>query len=129
MKIDHVALWTNKLEAMKDFYVEFFQGSANDKYLNLSKRFESYFISFQSGARLEIMHKPDIIGLKAEIDKSYAGFVHLAFSVGNKERVDELTAKLEKRGYPVISAPRTTGDGYYESCVLDPDGNKIEITA
>lgn len=128
MKIDHVALWTNKLEEMKDFYVEFFNGTANDKYNNILKNFESYFITFQSGARLEIMRKPEIIDLKTEVDKQYLGFVHIAFSVGSIEMVDELTIKLQKRGYQIVSGPRKTGDGYYESCILDPDGNKIEIT-
>ncbi len=128
MKIEHVALWTNNLEEMKDFYVEFFNGTANDKYCNILKNFESYFITFQSGTRLEIMRKPEIIDPKSEVDKYYTGFVHIAFSVGNKEIVDELTIKLQKRGYQIISGPRTTGDGYYESCILDPDGNKIEIT-
>ena len=128
MKIDHVALWTNQLEEMKDFYVEYFNGIANDKYRNSLKNFESYFITFLSGAKMEIMRKPEIIDAKTEVDKQYLGFVHIAFSVGSKEAVDELTTKLAKRGCQIISAPRTTGDGYYESCILDPDGNKIEIT-
>lgn len=128
MKIEHVALWTNKLEAMKDFYVEFFKGTANDKYSNSRKNFESYFITFQSGARLELMHEPGIINLKSNDVNQAGGFVHIAFSVGSKERVDELTIALQKSGYQIISDPRTTGDGYYESCVLDPESNKIEIT-
>ena len=128
MKIEHVALWTNQLEEMKDFYVEFFNGTANNKYSNIQKHFESYFISFQSGARLEIMCKPGLIALKSEDAKLPMGFEHLAFSVGCKELVDELTIKLQQRGYQLVSGPRTTGDGYYESCILDPDGNKIEIT-
>lgn len=128
MKIEHVALWTNKLEEMKDFYVDFFNGTASDKYNNILKNFESYFITFQSGARLEIMHKPEIIDLKFEVATQYIGFVHIAFSVGSKEMVDDLTIKLQEKGYQIVSGPRTTGDGYYESCILDPDGNKIEIT-
>lgn len=128
MRIEHVALWTNKLEEMKDFYVEFFNGTANAKYNNLLKNFESYFIMFQSGSRLEIMRNPKIKDLRSEVDNYFIGFIHIAFSVGSKEMVDELTLKLQTRGHKIISDPRVTGDGYYESCILDPDGNKIEIT-
>lgn len=128
MKIEHVALWTNKLEEMKEFYTEFFHGQANDKYTNFKKQFESYFITFQSGARLEIMRKPGIRETKSDVDKQYTGFIHIAFSVGSKEMVDELTTTLQMRGYEIVSAPRITGDGYYESCILDPGGNHIEIT-
>ncbi|WP_378952785.1 VOC family protein [Pelosinus sp. sgz500959] len=128
MKIEHVALWTNQLEEMKDFYIEFFNGCANEKYTNASKHFESYFITFESGARLELMRKQGITECKTDLNNHYLGFVHMAFSVGSKEMVNELTTKLQKSGYQIVSLPRTTGDGYYESCVLDPDGNQIEIT-
>lgn len=128
MRIEHIALWTNRLEEMKDFYVEFFNGTANSKYHNILKNFESYFITFQSGARLEIMRKPEITDLTSEITNDSIGFVHIAFSVGSKEMVDELTIQLHNRGYQIVSGPRATGDGYYESCILDPDGNKIELT-
>ena len=129
MKIEHIALWTNKLEEMKAFYTKFFNGHANDKYINSQKKFESYFITFQSGARLEIMHQQEVTDNKQDIATQQIGFIHIAFSVGSKEKVDELTMKLQERGYQIVSAPRTTGDGYYESCVLDPDGNKLEIIA
>lgn len=129
MKIEHIALWTNKLEEMKDFYTKFFNGNANDKYINVLKGFESYFITFKSGARLEIMHKQGIIDTRCDVDNQYIGFIHIAFSVASRELVDELTLKLQKDGYQIVSNPRTTGDGYYESCILDPDGNTVEITA
>lgn len=128
MKIEHVALWTNKLEEMKEFYKEFFNGQANDKYINEKKHFASYFITFQSGARLELMTKPGIMEGKERADQQYTGFVHISFAVESEEEVDALTNKLRERGYEVVSGPRRTGDGYYESCILDPDGNQIEIT-
>ncbi len=126
MKIEHVAIWTNNLEGMKEFYVNFFQGVAGEKYINEKKQFESYFISFESGARLEIMRNKSLVEINKE--KDFTGYAHLAFSVGSKEKVDELTSTLREKGYKVISGPRTTGDGYYESCIIDPDGNKVEIT-
>lgn len=125
IKIEHVALWTDNLEELKDFYVEFFEGKAGEKYYNPNKEFESYFIEFSSGARLEIMRKSTV---KDNIQKEVLGYAHLAFSVNSKERVDQVTRVIEKSGYQVVSGPRTTGDGYYESCILDPDGNKVEIT-
>ena len=126
MKIEHVAIWTNNLEGMKEFYVNFFQGVAGEKYINEKKQFESYFISFESGARLEIMRNKSLVEINKE--KDFTGYAHLAFSVGSKEKVDELTSTLREKGYKVISGPRTIGDGYYESCIIDPDGNKVEIT-
>jgi lactoylglutathione lyase len=125
MKIEHIALWTNQLELLKDFYTTYFGGKAGNKYINEKKAFTSYFISFASGARLEIMHKP---GIPSVAGGQHAGLIHLAFSVGSKEKVDALTAQLRKDGYEISGEPRTTGDGYYESVVLDPDGNFIEIT-
>jgi len=129
MKIEHIALWTNQLEEMKEFYSEFFQGKANEKYINASKQFESYFLTFESGARLELMRMLGIPDNSNDLDKQYIGLIHIAFSVGSKENVDALTDRLKQRGYRVISGPRTTGDGYYESCILDPDGNRVEIVA
>lgn len=128
MKIEHIALWTNQLEEMKEFYTEFFNGHANEKYTNNQKQFESYFITFESGPRLEIMRKQGITEHKNDIARQYLGLIHMAFSVGSKEMVDELTKKLQTRGCQIVGMPRTTGDGYYESLILDPDGNTIEIT-
>lgn len=126
MKIEHIALYTNRLEAMKQFYSEFFNGQANQKYVNPDKGFASYFISFDSGARLELMEKQGLASSEAE--RLRTGFIHLAFAVGSKERVNELTETLRFAGFEVVSEPRTTGDGYYESCIADPDGNLVEIT-
>lgn len=126
MKIDHVALWTKNLEEMKSFYIKYFEGKANEKYYNPKRNFESYFITFVSGARLELMRLPNVV--EQDYQQRYAGFTHIAFSVGSKEKVDSLTAVLKEAGYTVISEPRVTGDGYYESCILDPGENQIEIT-
>lgn len=128
MKIEHIALWSHQLEAMRDFYVEFFEGQAGEKYHNPRTGFESYFIRFADGARLELMQMPGIPENQNSLEKPAAGYIHIAFSTGSKENVDSLTEKLRQRGYQVIGEPRTTGDGYYESVVLDPDGNRVEVT-
>ena len=126
MKIEHVAAYVNDLEKARDFFVEFLNGTSNGGYHNQNTGFRSYFISFEDGARLELMNKPDM----AEEGKSpnRMGYAHLAFSVGSKERVDELTDQLKAAGYEVLSGPRTTGDGYYESCIVAIEGNLIELT-
>lgn len=128
MRIEHIALWTDDLERSKAFYTRYFDGKAGDKYLNPEKHFESYFIKFEDGARLEIMKMPSVLSNPGEKVNQYLGYVHMAFSVGSRETVDTLTERLSQDGYEVISAPRTTGDGYYESCILDPDGNRVEVT-
>jgi len=127
MKIEHVAIWVNDLEKMKRFYENYLGARAGKKYHNASKNFTSYFLSFSNGARLEIMHRPDI--LKKNLTADSIGITHIAFSLGSKERVDILTEELHDDGYEVVSQPRTTGDGYYESVVKDPEGNLIELTA
>jgi lactoylglutathione lyase len=129
MKIEHIALWTRDLERSKDFYVKFFGGKSNQKYVNPKTGFESYFIAFDGGARLEIMRRADIPENRNDVDEEYLGYIHLALATGSRASVDELTEKLRARGYKVMSEARETGDGYYESCVLDPDGNRVEITA
>jgi lactoylglutathione lyase len=128
MRIEHIALWTRDLERMKRFYEDFFGGKAGEIYYNQKTGFKSYFVSFGSGARLEIMGKPAVDEGVYNDDAPLAGYAHLAFAVGSEAGVDELTARLVDQGYPVVSGPRRTGDGYYESCVLDPDGNRVEIT-
>ncbi|MCT4594788.1 MAG: VOC family protein [Anaeromicrobium sp.] len=128
MRIEHVAIWTNNLEKLKDFYVEFFNGTCGEKYINSKKGFQSYFIKFQDGPRLELMEMYSIPSNKNDIEKQYIGIIHIAFSVGSKVKVDELTERLRSEGYKIVSEPRTTGDGYYESCVLDLDANRVEIT-
>lgn len=125
MRIEHIALYTNRLEELKEFYTHYFNGKSNNKYINSLKGFESYFITFESGARLELMRQRGIAERNATL---FTGLIHLAFSVGSKEKVDELTQRLEREGFKKISGPRVTGDGYYESCILDPDGNIVEIT-
>lgn len=128
VKIEHVAIWTKKLERLKGFYETYFQGKAGHKYVNASNQFESYFLTFSSGARLELMRLPTIAESLDDKLTQFTGYTHLAFSVGSKEQVDTLTAVLQKDGYRIVDGPRFTGDGYYESCVLDPDGNRVEIT-
>ena len=126
MRIEHVAMNVNDLEKARDFFVSFLGGRSNDGYHNVKTGFRSYFISFDDGARLEIMNKPELADPEKELNRT--GLIHIAFSVGSKERVDELTKTLESAGYQVVSGPRTTGDGYYESCVVVMEGNQIEIT-
>lgn len=128
MKIEHIAIWTRNLEDLKSFYITYFGGTAGEKYSNPTKAFESYFISFDSGARLELMQMPGIPENENDAFDQYTGIIHLAISVGSVDRVDSLTQELRKSGYQIVSEPRYTGDGYYESCALDPDGNRLEIT-
>ena len=126
MKIEHVAMYVNDLEAARDFFVTYFRGKSNDGYHNRTTDFRSYFISFDDGARLEIMNKLEMMDDEKPLNRT--GYAHIAFSVGSRERVDELTDELRSAGYEVVSGPRTTGDGYYESCVVAIEGNQIEIT-
>jgi lactoylglutathione lyase len=128
MKIEHLAIWVEDLEGMKNFYVNYFEIQCGERYLNAQKQFASYFLSFPGGgARIELMHRPDI--LKHKEDKGNVnGFTHFAVSVGSKENVNTLTERMRADGVIIKSEPRTTGDGYYESVVLDPEGNYIEIT-
>lgn len=126
MKLEHIAMYVNDLEKTKDFFIRYFNAKANDGYHNLKTDFRSYFLTFSDGARLEIMTKPDLI--TNERNNESTGYVHLAFSVGSKEKVDELSKRLSYDGYKIMSGPRTTGDGYYESCIVGIEGNLIEIT-
>ena len=126
MKISHVAIWVKDIENIKNFYVKYFNCKCNDKYINDKKGFQSYFISFEDNSKLEIMNIKDIKEFNKE--NNFYGFAHIAISVGSKDKVDSLTKILETDGYIVASNPRTTGDGYYESVILDPENNKIEIT-
>ena len=126
MKIDHVAMYVNDLEAARDFFLRYLGGSANEGYHNESTGFRSYYIHFAGGARLELMNKPEMFDLDKPLNRT--GYAHIAFSVGSKEAVNELTARLRADGYEVISGPRVTGDGYYESCIAVIEDNQIEIT-
>lgn len=126
MHIEHIAMYVNDLENTKSFFVKYFGAVSNDMYCNKTTGFCSYFLSFDDGARLEIMNKPNMTDSEKSITRT--GYIHLAFSVGSKEKVDTLTEKLRQDGYSVISGPRITGDGYYESCVVGIEDNLIEIT-
>jgi lactoylglutathione lyase len=128
MRIEHIAIWANDLEHLKRFYEIYFGATAGDKYVNPVKKFESYFLSFHNGPRLEIMHMPGIPRSLNDPLKQFSGLVHFALAVGTREKVDALTEQLRKDGFAIVGEPRTTGDGYYESVVLDPEGNRIEIT-
>ena len=127
MRIEHIAMYVNDLEATKEFFVKYFNATSNKGYHNKTTDFRSYFLSFDDGARLEIMKKPVMEDGKKDL--VHTGYIHIAFSMGSKEAVDSLTDKMKSDGYEVISGPRTTGDGYYESCIVGIEGNQIEITA
>ena len=159
MKIEHIAIWVRDIDKVCEFYRKYFGGVVHPIYRNPTKQFTSRFITFDDGARLEIMHRPDIcvernVGtvemfhvkpLQGECSahtcmgitepqevghevSQHLGFTHLSFSVGSKEEVDRLTQQMSSDGISIVGQPRTTGDGYYESVVLDSEGNRIEIT-
>jgi len=125
MKLNHIALYVNDLEKMKLFYETYFKAKANKMYHNPKTGLKTYFLEFEGSGRIEIMTKDSLSNVAKELNN--VGYIHVAFSVGSKDMVDELTKLLENDGYKVISKPRTTGDGYYESCILDPEGNQVEI--
>lgn len=125
MKIEHVAIWVKDLEKMKNFYETYFHVDTSAKYHNEKKEFESYFLTFDESARLEIMRKT---GIDKTSTTEHLGCAHIAISLGDKELVDQMTARLKKDGYPLVNGPRVTGDGYYESVIEDPEGNLIELT-
>ena len=126
MKLNHIAMYVNDLEGARDFFVSYFGATANEGYHNPKTDFRSYFLSFDDGTKLEIMTKPYLTDSGDFLNRF--GYAHIAFSVGSKDEVDALTQRIKDAGYPVISGPRTTGDGYYESCILGFEGNLIEIT-
>lgn len=125
MIIEHIALYVSNLERARNFFVKYFNAEPSELYHNTKTEFKSYFLSFDGGARLEIMHRPDVSEKSVELGLGYA---HIAFSVGSRENVDALTERLRADGYRIAGEPRVTGDGYYESVTADPDGNLIEIT-
>jgi lactoylglutathione lyase len=129
MKIDHLAIWTYNLEGLRNFYVHYFDASASEIYYNHSKEFRSYFLTFDGDCRIEIMEMPNVSKSKHHPEKNFTGLTHFAIKVGSKVEVNRLTEQIKGDGFKVVSEPRTTGDGYYESAVLDPDGNKVEIMA
>lgn len=128
MKIAHIAIWCKDLEKMKNFYEKYFHAIAGVKYINKAKQFESYFLKFEnSETRIELMHKPNIIELPVSTNVQHLGLAHLAFCAGSVDQVEKLTLRLREDGFYIAGDPRKTGDGYYESIVLDPEGNIIEI--
>lgn len=128
MKIEHIAIWVKDLEQMRKFYCQYFDASAGEKYTNPKKQFESYFLSFANGMRLELMHMPGIPDSTNNAYKQFSGLIHFAISAGDERKVNELTRQLVNDGFELIDGPRWTGDGYYESVILDPEKNRIEIT-
>ena len=126
MKIEHIAMYVNDLEKTREFFIKYLDAKSNAGYHNSKTDFRSYFLSFDDGARLEIMKKPQMDDMPKSLSRT--GYAHIAFSVGSRENVDELTRKLKNDGYEVVSGPRTTGDGYYESCIVAIENNQIEIT-
>ena len=126
MRIEHAAMYVNNLEKAREFFVTYFGGRSDAGYYNRTSDFRSHFISFDDGARLEIMTRPEMSDQKKELSRT--GYIHLAFSLGSREQVDLLTERLKADGYKVLSGPRMTGDGYYESCIVGVEENQIEIT-
>ena len=119
-------MYVNDLESARAFFIKYFGAVSNDGYHNARTNFHSYFLTFEGGARLEIMNKPDMQDDEKSLNRT--GYAHIAFSLGSKQAVDELTGRLRSDGYPIVSGPRTTGDGYYESCIVGIEGNLVEIT-
>lgn len=117
---------TNELERSRDFYIKYFNGKSNEKYVNPKKGFVSYFVTFEGGASLEIMQRTDITKETADV---FIGLAHFAFSTGSKEKMDAMIEQFRSDGYKIVGEPRITGDGYYEGAVLDPDGNIVEVIA
>jgi lactoylglutathione lyase len=129
MRIEHVALWTEDVDRLAAFYQRYFEASVGNKYVNAAKGFESRFVSFATGARLEIMRTTLLAPVRHEAGAQRMGLTHFAVSLGSEQAVDELTDRLRHDGHPILDGPRRTGDGYYESVTLDPDGNRVELIA
>jgi len=130
MTLEHVAIWTDKLEELRDYYVKYYEGIANSKYTNEKKQFHSYFLTFKSGARLELMTMPHIPdNMNDRVIAQHKGIIHLAFGADTMQEVDKKARQLQAEGFKILSGPRKTGDGYYEFETLDPDNNRIEVTA
>ena len=129
MKIEHLAIWVEDIELMRQFYITYFDTVSGEKYFNPQKQFTSYFLRFnEGGCRIELMYRPDISKVLAEKGTTI-GITHFAITVGDKDNVNQLTERLRKDGYCIKGEPRTSGDGYYESVILDPEGNIVELLA
>ena len=129
MKISHVAIWTYDLEGMRNFYIHYFDAGSGEAYFNHTKNFKSYFITFGGDCYLELMQMPSIPKSRNDPKKQYTGLIHFAINAGSRQKVDTLTEQLRADGFTIVAEPRTTGDGFYESAVLDPEGNRIELIA
>jgi lactoylglutathione lyase len=127
-RIDHIALWSEDIERLAGFYANYFGAAAGPLYANKQKGFVSRFLSFAGGARIEIMKTTAIALARSDPGEQKMGMTHFAIATGSEQQVDELTLRLGKDGFMVLHDPRRTGDGCYESVVLDPDGNRIELT-
>ena len=128
MKLEHVAIWTGDIELMRAFYEKYFGARSSPRYVNERKRFTSYFLTFPGGGRLELMHRPDIQRIPdSQASPEFIGYAHLGVELGARAAVDALTKRLQGDGFPLLDGPRLTGDGYYESMVADPEGNRIII--
>ena len=128
MVLEHVAILTARLEILKDYYIRYFGGTPNQKYANPKTGLETYFITFGSGTKLEIMSLPELTDNKNDMTLPYQGVVHLAFGLGTMSEVEEKARQFEADGFRILRGPRITGDGFYEFETVDPDGNKIEVT-
>jgi len=127
MKLHHVAIWVDNLEKIKEYYIKHFDATSNEIYVNPTTGFRSYFLSFQSGSQMEVMHRADIAENKNSTIDQYKGYIHISFLVNSTEEVDAKAEELKEAGYPILRGPRTTGDGYYEFETLDPEGNRLEV--
>jgi lactoylglutathione lyase len=129
MKIDHIALWVDDLEKMRNFYLQYFDTASGELYINPAKKFSSYFISFYGGgSRIELMNRQDIVKINATPGLTI-GLTHLAVTAGNSTIVNEMVELFRKDGYKIIGEPRISGDGYYEAVILDPENNVVELMA
>jgi lactoylglutathione lyase len=128
VKIEHVAIYAKDLEALRAFYLDYFQASSNELYVNPKKGFRSYFLSFCGGARLELMQSESVPDSLNDPIAQFTGIIHIAFSLGSREAVDRMAERLRENDFRILDGPRQTGDGYYECAFLDPEGNRIEIT-
>jgi len=128
MTLEHVAIRIDRIEILKEYYIRYFGGTPNGKFKNPKTGLETYFITFGSGAKLEIMSLPDLSGNKNDPTLPNKGIIHLAFGVDTMPEVDEKARQLKASGFPIVRGPRKTGDGFYEFVTLDPDGNRIEVT-
>ena len=129
MKISHIAIWTFDLEGMRNFYMHYFDAGSGEPYFNHTKDFKSYQITFNGDCSLELMQMHGVPKNKNNRQRQYSGLIHFAIKVGSKQKVLELTEQLRKDGFQIVSEPRSTGDGFYESIILDPEENRVEIIA